>query len=109
MKAVGDIFALGDDTYALWKVFLNLRHEQGIVSTAKDEGIDLRVEAHNLIDALLDEVVGTRGVSLIIFYEGYPERASHARHGNVWVEFLDFEIVTLALDGTLGGKYADMA
>ena len=27
MKAVGDIFALGDDTYALWKVFPNLRHE----------------------------------------------------------------------------------
>ena len=77
MKAVGDIFALGDDTYALWKVFQNLRHEQGIVGAAKDEGVDLGVEAHNLVDILLDEVVGTWGVGLVVLHEGYPERTGH--------------------------------
>ena len=77
-KTLGHVFALGNRTNTFGEIFFYLRHEQGVMGTAEDKGIDLRIEVHNLIDALLDEIVGSRGVGLIIFYEGYPEGTCYA-------------------------------
>ena len=48
------------------------------MGAAEDDGINLWVEMHDLIDTLLHEIIGTRRVGLVVFYEGYPERAGHA-------------------------------
>ena len=68
-QAFCHVFALGDDANACGQVFQNLRHEQRIMGAAEDNGIDLWVKAHDLINALLYEVVGTRGVGLVVFHE----------------------------------------
>ena len=60
-KTLGHVFALGNDANTCGKIFFYLRHEQGIMCTAEDKGINLRIEVHNLIDALLDKIVGSRG------------------------------------------------
>ena len=72
-KTLGHVFALRDYTNTFGEIFFYLRHEQGVMGTAEDKGINLRIEVHNLIDALLYKIVGPRGVSLIILYEGNPE------------------------------------
>ena len=79
------------------------------MGAAEDEGINLGVEIHDLVDALLDKVVGTRGVGLVVFDEGHPEGTSNACDVNVGMEFVDFEVITLTLDGAFGGENADMA
>ena len=108
-KTLGHIFALGNHTYASGQVFQNLRHEQRVMGTAEDDGVDLRVEAHDLVDALLDKVVGSRRVGLVVFDEGHPEGTGHARYLDVGVELVDLEVVALTLDGAFGGEDANVA
>ena len=78
-QAVGNILPLRNDTDAGREVFQDLRHEQRIVGAAEDDGIDFRVETHNLIYALLHEIVGTRRIGLIVFHKGHPERTGDTR------------------------------
>ena len=108
LEALGDVFALGDDAHARGEVFQDLRHEQGVMGAAEDDGVDLGIFTHDLIDAFLDEVVGSRGVGFVVLDEGHPEGAGDARDLEVGVELVDLEIVALALDGALGGKDAHM-
>ena len=77
-EALGNVFALGDDADACWEVFQDLRHEQGVVGAAEDNGVDVGVEAHNLVDALLDEIVGPWGVGFVVFDEGHPKGTGDA-------------------------------
>ena len=102
------VFALWDDADTCRQVFQDLRHEQRIMGAAEDDGIDLGVETHDLVDALLDEVVGTGGVGLVVFHEGHPEGTGDACDLQVGMEFVDLQIVTFTLDGALGGEYAHM-
>ena len=76
------------------------------MGAAEDKGVDLRILMHNLVDAFLDEVVGSRGVGFVVFYEGHPERTCYTRHRDVRMELLDLEVVALTLDGSFGGKHA---
>ena len=108
-KASGDVFALRDDADTSGEVFEDLRHEQGVVGAAEDNGIDLRILAHNLVDAFLDEVVGAWGVGLVVLDEGYPEGTGDASDLDVGVKLADLEIVALALDSAFGGEHADVA
>jgi hypothetical protein len=73
VQTIGHIFALRHTAYAMGQVFQDFGHEQGIVGTTKDEGVNLWVKVHNLVDALLDKIVGTRGVGLVVLYKGDPE------------------------------------
>ena len=77
-QALGYVFALGDDADTGREVFEYLRHEQGIMGAAEDQGIDLRIKAHDLVVALLDEIVGAWGVGLVVFDEGHPEGTGDA-------------------------------
>ena len=79
------------------------------MGAAEDDGIDLGVEAHDLVDTLLDEIVGSGGVGLVVLDEGYPEGAGDTRDLDVGVELADLEGVALAADGALGGEHAHVA
>ena len=79
------------------------------MGAAKDDGVDSRVETHDLIDALLHEIVGTRGVGLVVFHKGHPEGTSDARDLNIGVKFLYLKSIALALNGSLGSKDAHMS
>ena len=68
LQAVGDVLSLWNYPHSGGQVLQNLGHEQRIMSTAQDEGVNLRVLAHDFVDTLLDEIVGTRGVGLIVFH-----------------------------------------
>ena len=80
-----------------------------IVTKEDKPGIDIRIKAHNLVDTLLYEIVGTRGVRLVILHQGHPEGTGDTRDLNIGMEFLDFEGITLTLDGSLCGEDAHMA
>lgn len=77
--------------------------------TAQNDGVYLWIEAHQLVDALLDEVVGTRRVCLVILYQRYPERTGDTADLYVGVELVNLQVIRLTLDGSLGGKDADVA
>ena len=109
LQRTSHILALGNDAHTGRHVFAYLRHEQRIVGTAQDDGIDLRVLGHQLVDALLDKIVGPGRVSFVILYQRYPERTGHTTDRDIGVQLLDFKIVALALDGTLGCQHTDVA
>ena len=109
LQAAGHILTLRDDTDARRQMLQNLRQQQGIMGAAEDDGIDLRILTQNLIDALLDEIVGAGGVGFIVFHQRHPERTGHARDLNIGMQLMDLEVIALALDGALGGKDAYMA
>ena len=75
---------------------------------AEDDGVDERVETHELVDALLHEVVGTGRVGFACLHDGCPQRTSHSADGDVGEELLYLKIVRLALYGSFGGEYADV-
>ena len=108
-QAVGDVFALRHDAHARWHVLHDAAHEQGVVGAAEDDGVDVWVEAHELVDALLDEVVGSGRVGLVGFHDGCPQRTGHAGELDVGEQFLYLKFVTAALDGALGGEQSDVS
>ena len=79
------------------------------MSAAEDDGINKRVEAHKLVEALLDEIVCPWTVGLIVFDERNPKRAGYSRHLNVGIELLDFKRVALALYRSFGCKHTNVA
>ena len=86
-----------------------LVEQQRIVRAAEYYRVDVRVEAHQGVDALLYKVVGTRRVVLVVLYQRHPQRAGHAGDADVGIEFLYLEYVALALYRALGGQYAHVA
>ena len=104
LQAVGHVTALGNDADALGHELLNFGHEQRVVGASEDDGIDERVFCQQLIDALLYEVVGSGRCGFSSLNDGSPERACDTADSDVGKEFLNFELITLALDGSFGGK-----
>ena len=76
------------------------------MGAAEDDSVDLGVEAHELVNALLHEIVGSWGVGLVVFHERYPEGTGDARDLQVGIELTDLQVLALALDGALGGEKA---
>ena len=109
LEATGHILALGDDAHAGWSVFEYLGQQDGVVGTAQDDAVDVGVERHQLVDALLDEIVGTGTVGLVVLYERNPEGTSHTRDVDVGPELANLHVVAVALHGTLGGEQTHMA
>ena len=107
-EALSHILTLRNDTDTSREVFQDLRHEQRIMGAAKDDSVDSGIKTHNLVDAFLDEIVGTRRIGFIILHQGHPERTCNTSDLYVGIEFLDFEGLALALDGSLGGEYSHM-
>ena len=70
------------------------------MGTTQDDGIDGRVECHELVDALLDKKVCSGTVGLIVFYQRHPERTGYARHLNVGKQLLYLHVIAVTADGT---------
>lgn len=70
-----NVFALRHDAHASGYVFDDFVHQQGVVRTTENEYVDLRVETHDAVDALLHEVVGTRRVVFKVFDQWHPHGA----------------------------------
>ena len=78
LQAVGHILTLWDDSDAWVGVFDDLGHEQRIMGAAQDDGIDLGIKTHQLIDALLHEIIGPGTVCLVGLDDGCPKRTGNA-------------------------------
>lgn len=83
VQTAGDVLALGYHFDTLGHELLYRGQEDGVVGAAQDEGIDGGVGLKNVVDALLDEVVGTRSARLIVLDDGHPEGARHTRDGDI--------------------------
>lgn len=108
LKAFCHILALRDYSHTRTDIFHYLRHQQRIVRTTKNDGIYGRVETHELVDALLYKIVGSRTVCLVILNQGNPKRACHARDLNIGIEFLYLKPVAVAAYSSLCGKNSNM-
>ena len=107
--ALGNILALGYDTDAAGDVLLNLWQQEGVVGAAQDDGVYLGVETQQLVNVLLDEIVGTGRAGLVVFNQWHPKGAGHPRDADVGMQFLNLQTVTVAPDGAFCGKDAHMA
>ena len=107
-KRVGYVGALRHYAHSVWNVLHNRTHEQRIVGATEDDGVDERILAHQLVDALLHEVVGAGRVCFAGFYYRCPKRAGNARNLNIGEEFLNLYLVRIALDCAFCGEYAHM-
>ena len=75
---------------------------------AKDDGIDEWILAHQLVDAFLYKIVGTRAVSLVSFDDGCPQRTSHTAHLDVRMELCYLQAIAVAANGALGSQHTHM-
>ena len=87
-------------------MFAYLGEEQGIVGATKYQAVDARVFAHQFVEALFDEVIGTLAIGFIGLYNGSPKGTCLPRDDDVGIEFADFHLVTPALDGARCGHNA---
>ena len=79
------------------------------MGATQDDGIDVLIHTHQLVDALLDEIISTRTICLVSLYDSSPERTSHSAYLDIRPELANLHLVALALDGSLGGKDTYMA
>ena len=108
LKAFRDILALRNNAHTGTDIFHYLRHQKRIVGATKNDGIYGRVETHQLIDALLNKIVGSGTVRLVILYQGNPKRTGDSRNHNVGIEFLYLKPVAVAAYSALRGENAYM-
>ena len=78
LEGAGHVLALRHDAHGGGHVLEDFGHEQGVVGAAEDDGIDVGVLAHELVDALLDEVVGSGRVGFVGLYDGCPKGTGHS-------------------------------
>ena len=109
LQALGHVFALRYHAHAPRRVLQYFVEQQGVVRASEYYGVDVAVEHHQLVDALLDEVVGSRRVILVVLDERHPQRAGHPRHLYVGPQLGYLHAVAAALDGALGGQHAHVA
>ena len=79
------------------------------MGTAQDDRVDIRVELHELVDTLLDEIVCAGRVSFIVFYQGHPERTGLSRHFDIGPKLSDLHVVAMALHRAFCGEQSHMA
>jgi hypothetical protein len=58
------------------------------VGAAKDDGVNERVLGKKLLEGILDEVIGTRLIELIVFYERHPHGTRLTYNSGTRMEFL---------------------
>lgn len=66
------IHSLWHNPHTIGKVFHNAVHQQWIMCTSQDNRIYVSIFTHQLVNALLDEIISTRTISLIGFYDSRP-------------------------------------
>ena len=108
-QTVGDIFALRHDAHTTRHILQNLVQKQRIMGAAEDDGVYLRVAAHQIANALFHEIVGTWTVIFVVFYQRHPHGAWLSRHGYVGIELVYLHHIALALDGSGGSNDAHVA
>ena len=79
------------------------------MGATENDCIDLRVALKQTLDIALDEIVGTRGIELIVLNERYPHRTGLRSDNEVGVEFGNLELVGTTADGARGGNDTNVA
>ena len=94
------ILSLRNHSYAIRKILHNAAHKKRIMRATQNNGINISVLQHQLVDAFLYEIISSRTICFIGFHDGSPKRTSHAIHLNLWPKFRNFHIITLAFNST---------
>lgn len=108
LEAGGDIFTLWNDAHAGSCVFHNLWHEQREVCAAENDGVNIGVFLHELVNALLDEVVGAGRVGFIVFDERHPERTCLSCDTYLRPQLGDLHVVAVRAYRTFGSEQSYM-
>ena len=103
------IVALWYDAYAGTHMAHDCWQEQWIVGASQYHGINQGVEFHQLVEFRFHEIVGTGTFGFLVLHQWHPHRTSQAGDGDIGVLLRYLQVITLALDGSFGGKHAHMA
>ena len=76
--------------------------------TTKNEGVNQRVTAHQIVQIEPYEIIGTRGKMLVVLHQRHPHRACLASHLKMGPELRNLHLISVAADGTLCGHNAYM-
>ena len=68
LEATSHNCPLLNDIHIRRSIFLYFVIKERVVGAPQDDGVNLWIFAHNLVDALLYKVVGSRRVGLVVFY-----------------------------------------
>ena len=98
------ILSLRNHSYAIRKILHNAAHKKRIMRATQNNGINISVLQHQLVDAFLYEIISSRTICFIGFYDGSPKRTSHTTHLNLRPKFRYFHIITLAFDSTFSSQ-----
>ena len=109
LQTVCHILSLWHHSHAIGKILHDAAHEQWIMGATQDDGIDVLIHTHQLVDALLDEIISTRTISLVSLYDSSPKRTSHSAYLDIRPELTNLHLVACTLDGSLCGKDTYMA
>ena len=106
LKTARNILTLRNDAHARTHVFHDFGHQKGVMCATQNDGIDVGIAPHKLVNALLDEVIGTGTVGLVVLNQRHPERTCHTRYLDLGPQFADFKVVAVAFHGAFGGQKA---
>ena len=102
------IHSLWHNPHTIGKVFYNAVHQQWIMCTSQDNRIYVSIFTHQLVNALLDEIISTRTISLIGFYDSRPKRTSNTANLDFRPEFGNLQVIALTFDSTFRSQQTDM-
>lgn len=76
-QAFGHIFSLRYNADAFRNVLFDFRYQDGVVCASEYNRVDTWVETKNVVNAFLDEVIGTGPVGLVVLNNRYPQWAGN--------------------------------
>src|SRR5574344_1181234 len=107
-QAFSYIFSLRNDTHTRFGIFKNLRHQERIMRTSQDDGINIGVSAHQLIHPLLDKIISSGTIRFIVFNKRNPKRTCYATDLHIRPELSNLQIIAFTFDSSFCGKQANM-
>ena len=102
------ILALRHNSYAARDMLQYGVQQQRVMGARQDNGVYLRIAAQQFVNALVNEVVGTRTVCLISLNYGSPQRTCLPRHHHIGCLMGNLQFVAAAAYSALGGKNANV-
>ena len=107
-KAACHVTALRQHLYRDGQILTDFGQKKGIMRTAKNEGVNQRVAAHQIVQIEPHEIIGTRRKMLVVLHQRHPHGACLACHLEMGPELGNLHLVSVAADGTLCGHNAYM-